>query len=78
MKVLTPAEVAEICPAPFMRYSDHQAYKDLFLMCDSHEALRAENTRLRGLIEGMDHEEDCAWQNCKGPKCNCVKSQVSL
>lgn len=40
------------------------------------QLLRAENARLRGLIEGMECGYGC--RSKIGGKCNCVKSQVNL
>lgn len=50
------------------------------------QLLRAENARLRGLIEGMGHEPKCMYLKKSGTypqvseksNCNCVKSQVNL
>lgn len=76
--VLTPAKVAEIRQSPCLCQSPEVGY-----LCDSHEALQAENARLRGLIEGMRHERECGANYWFGKErgydpCTCVKSQVNL
>lgn len=82
MKVLTATEVAEID----RKNHNHQAIQpvevdNLIILI---RALRADNTRLKGLIEGMGHEARChfhfgaltrAVMNVDG-NCNCVKSKV--
>ncbi len=61
-KVLTPAEVADIrsvMESPATAITKAFLYRSANSVLDSHEALRAELSRLRGLIEGMGHEAGC-------------------
>lgn len=64
-KVLTPAEVAAIRN----RWWEAGICKRTNDVCVSHEALRADNARLRGLIEGMECQSSCAKYDYFGVSC---------
>lgn len=82
-KVLAPAEVAELREKIAIAHKNSvlgvtSEVFNLAAFCDSHEALRAENARLRGLIEGMVCEPHCSKRFVTGSNCNCIRSKVNI
>lgn len=78
VKVLTAVEVTRV-KTRWGHMSDVPSVVDL---CGTVELLRADNDRLKGLIEGMGHEHSCGANYHVGSKrgpdpCNCVKSKVN-